>query len=154
MVTTHFREMLRCTMMHFIFSLAVLTSTPNCAMPALAAQHHDAATIRRLEHAWSVAFLTGDTAFEQCLLLPGFTEIHRNGSITNLADELALAARNRGKPLPTNNIAGVTVIVHGDAAVAYGTSFSGITSKHTTFADYYVWDGGVWRVYFGQQTAY
>jgi hypothetical protein len=99
-----------------------------------------------------VAFLTGDTAFEQCLLLPGFTEIHRNGSITDLHSELALAARHRAKPLPTNNLPTVHVIVHGDAAVAYGLSSS--SGKHTAFADYYVWDGGVWRVYFGQQTSY
>jgi hypothetical protein len=139
-------------MLHAIFTLATIMSAPDCTSRQLPNQQRDSATIRRLEHAWSVAFLTGDTAFEECLLLPGYTEIKRDGSIGDLRDELALAARNRGKQLPTNNLPTVNVIVHGDAAVGYGQFAS--KGGHMRWADYYVWDGSAWHVYFAQQTSY
>jgi hypothetical protein len=126
-----------------------------CDRPELHGQKRDAATIRRLERAWSVAFLTGDTQLESCLLLPAFTEILGDGRLQHLGDELALARANRGKRLPIPDFPDESVLLRGDAAVAYGVSTSKGADgqvRRQWFADYYVWDRGAWRVYFAQQT--
>lgn len=127
-----------------------------CGQAVLQDEHKDVATIQALEHAWSVAFLQGDTAFERCLLTPDFTEITRDGAVKMLADELELAARNRGKDLPPPPPLTIPVMIHGDVAVAYvavprskeGKAFSVYN------ADYYVWESGVWHAYFSQQTRF
>jgi hypothetical protein len=139
-------------MLHVLFSLATITNEPNCSSKQVPSQQRDSATIQRLERAWSVAFLTGDTAFEQCLLLPDYTQINRDGSIGNLQSELALAARNRGKHLQTDGFPTVSVVIHGDAAVGYGVAAS--KRGRMRWADYYIWDGSAWHVYFAQQTSY
>jgi hypothetical protein len=74
--------------MRLLFSICFVVFTTDaradCARPALAHQRRDAATIQRLESAWSLAYLTGDTEFEACLLTPDFTEIVSSGSIHHL----------------------------------------------------------------------
>lgn len=127
-----------------------------CGQAALQNEHEDAATIQVLEHEWSAAFRRGDTGFERCLLTPDFTEITRGGQVKVLADELALAAQNQGKQLPMPAIPPVTVLIHGDAAVAYLSVQRSKDGKTVDVynADYYVWERGHWRAYFSQQTQY
>ena len=134
----------------------VAQAADDCGQAVLKGERKDVATIQALERAWSVAFLRGDTAFERCLLTPDFTEITRDGAVKSLAEELALAAQNRGKGLPPPAPLQIPVMIHGDVAVAYvavprsrdGRAFSIYN------ADYYVWEGGVWRAYFSQQTRF
>jgi hypothetical protein len=128
----------------------------NCRLTAFDDEKRDAATVERLETAWSVAYLQGDTNFERCLLTPDFTEILRSGEVKALSDELALAEKNKGKNLPIPDLPKVTVFIHGNVAVAHGVSKSTApdgTVLETRFADYYVWERGVWRAFFAQQTA-
>jgi hypothetical protein len=143
----------------FCACLAVVTvdARADCAGPALAHQRRDAATIQRLENAWSLAYLTGDTEFEACLLTPDFTEIMSTGSIHNLSEELALAEKNKGKTVAALNLPPTTVHIHGDVAVAYGISSEKMIDgkpHKSYFADYYVWKNGAWHVYFAQQTSF
>jgi hypothetical protein len=86
---------LRTVQLLFSIWLIVFTASAraDCARPALAHQRRDAATIQRLETAWSLAYLTGDAEFEACLLTPDFTEIMSNGSINHLHEELELAEK-------------------------------------------------------------
>lgn len=129
----------------------------DCARPALAHQQRDAATIQRLESAWTLAYLAGDTEFEACLLTPDFTEIMSNGSINHLSEELALAEKNKGKAVAAPNLPPITVHIHGDVAVAYGISLEKVIDgkpHKSYFADYYVWTNGTWHVYFAQQTSF
>ncbi len=132
------------------------TTPQACGQAALQHEHEDAATVQVLERAWSEAFLKGDTDFERCLLTPDFTEITRQGAVKRLADELALAAQNRGKNLPPPPPLHIPVMIHGDVAVAYVVVLHEKDGK--TFnvynADYYIWEGGVWHAYFSQQTLY
>jgi hypothetical protein len=128
-----------------------------CTRPALTPQRRDAATIQKLETAWSLAYLTGDTEFEKCLLTPDFTEIMSNGSINHLSEELALAEANKGKAIASPNMPMITIQIHGDVAVAYGISSEKLIDgkpHKSYFADYYVWKDGSWRVYFAQQTSF
>ncbi len=129
----------------------------SCDNPVLALEKKDEATIQQLEHAWSVAFLTGDTDFEACLLSPDFTEIRSDGRLNRLPDELALAAKHKAEPQPNMDIPPGTVHLHGDVAVAYGVSpVKMVDGKphRSYYADYYVWENGSWRVYFAQQTEF
>jgi hypothetical protein len=128
-----------------------------CDRPALAHQQRDAATIQRLESAWTRAYLSGDTEFEACLLTPDFTEIMSNGSINHLSEELGLAEKNKGKAVAAPNMPTITVHLHGDVAVAYGISSEKLIDgkpHKSYFADYYVWKNGMWHVYFAQQTSF
>jgi len=109
--------------------------------------------------AWTVAFLSGDTEFEACLLTRDFTEIMSNGTINHLADELALAQKNKGKPATTPDMPQITIHLHGNVAVAYGISskkevmIDGKPCK-SYYADYNVWRNGAWHAYFAQQTSF
>jgi hypothetical protein len=133
-------------------------TSAGCAHPVLKHQRQDQATIRQLERMWTIAFLTGDTQFERCLLTADFTEIMSDGNINHLNDELALAEKNRGKLVTNPDIPPMTIKIHGDVAVAYYTPSSenvkdGKLHK-SYFADYFVWKDGGWHVYFAQQTSF
>jgi len=91
-----------------LIALAV-EARADCDRPALVNQHRDTATLQRLESAWTLAYLRGDTEFESCLLTPDFTEIMSNGSINHLTDELALAEKNKGKAVTAPNAPTITV---------------------------------------------
>jgi hypothetical protein len=153
---------MRATTISFItLTLLPLCSVPSraqntCDLSQLKNEHKDAATIKRLETAWTVAYLKADTNFERCLLSADFTEIVRGGEVKFLSDELALAKKNEGKSLPIPDLPEPTVLLHGDVAVAYGSSqFTGTDGKtrKTRYADYYLWENGSWRAFFAQQTS-
>lgn len=74
-------------------------------------QRKDEATAQRLENAWNIAYLRGDTNFESCLLTPDFTSISLKGEVRVLADELAVAAKNKGKNLPIPSFPEITVFM-------------------------------------------
>lgn len=133
-----------------------LFAQSNCSRPELANQKKDAATIERLEHAWTDAYTRGDTDFEQCLLLPTFQEIKSTGKLGNLTDELAVAAKNKGKNLPPPEFHSPEVLIHDDVAVAHAdVHFKDAkgADHEMHYADYYHWENGGWRVFFAQQTA-
>lgn len=126
----------------------------NCKLPALADQHHDEATIQRLEEAWSAAYSTGDVEFERCLLLPNYSEVKRSGKLGNLTDELNGAAKNKGKTYTPSGVKS-EVSMYGDVAVAHGRfSYPGPDGKQMTTrsSDVYVWKDAAWHVIYAQQT--
>lgn len=138
-----------------LFVPSVAHAKDRCELPPLMHQQKDEATIRRLEDGWNIAFLRGGTNFERCLLTSDFTSISRQGRVRVLADELAVAAENKGKNLPIPSFAKVTVVMHGNVAVAYATvNSNGPDGKPRTTinADYYVWENGTWHAFFSQQT--
>lgn len=145
-----------------IVAVALLGAVPlaahadGCGQAVLKDEQKDVATIQALERAWSEAFLRGDVAFERCLLTPDFTEITRDGAVKRLGDELALAAQNRGKDLPPPAPLQIPVMIHGDVAVAYVAVAHDKDGKAFSIynADYYLWEGGVWRAYFSQQSRF
>jgi hypothetical protein len=128
-----------------------------CARPVLADQKKDVETIQKLEKAWSLAYLSGDTEFETCLLTADFMEIRSNGQIHHLDDELALAKKNKGKAATNVDLPASEVHIHGDVAVAYGVSPERVVDgkkQRSYFVDYYVWENGGWHAYFAQQTVF
>lgn len=142
-------------------ALLLLCSVPlraqnTCDLSQLKDEHRDVATIQRLENAWTVAYLKADADFERCLLSPDFTEIMRSGEVKFLPDEIEFAMKNKGKNLPIPNMPEPTVLLHGNVAVAYGTSHSTGSdgkARTTRYADYYLWENGSWHAFFAQQTS-
>jgi len=134
-----------------------LQAKDTCKVRSLMHQRRDVATVQHLEDEWSRAYLRGDTDFERCLLAADFTEILRTGEVKVLADELELAAKNRGKNLAIQDLPNVKILLHGNVAVAYGISTSAASNnkaRTTRFADSYLWENGVWHVFFVQQTQF
>ena len=145
------------TIFSFCVLFITLSAAATCSYPELQNQQRDNETIRRLETSWSLAYLRGDAEFERCLLTNDFTEIMKDGKIQSLADELALAEKNKGNAIAPRHFPPVTVHIHGNAAVSYGLNTRtphGRKSPHFYFADYYVWQSGSWHAYFAQQTAF
>ena len=127
----------------------------SCNLPQLAHQKQDAATVAGLENSWSAAFLTGDTQFMRCLLIPEYTEITRSGQVKFRAYELAITEANQGKGLAIPDLPKVNVMLHGNIAVAYGESRTpGSDGKAIArmSADSFVWEDGRWHAFFSQQT--
>ncbi len=138
-----------------LLAFPFLSQASPCQVQPLLNQREDVATIVRLEQEWTRAFLRGDTDFELCLLTPDFTEIMRTGEIKVLKDELVFAAANKGKNLKIPDQAKGDVLLHGNVAVAYGRSTSKSKNgqlRTIRYADYYIWEGGVWHAFFAQQT--
>lgn len=137
------------------FSAVAVQAADSCDLPQLDHQQKDAATIRNLENAWSVAFLRGDTRFMQCLLIPEFTEITRSGKVKFLSDELAMTAENLGKNRAIPDLPTADVLLHDNVAVAYGESHTPTADGKVIarrFADSFVWENGRWHAFFSQQT--
>jgi uncharacterized protein DUF4440 len=132
-----------------------LHATNACDLPQLRNQRKDAATVQHLEDAWSRAFLHGDTQFMSCLLVPEFTEIMRSGALKFRVDELQMTADNRDKNRPIPDLPKASVLLHDNAAVAYGeVSSTGPDGKPRSrrFADFFIWKNGRWHAFFSQQT--
>jgi hypothetical protein len=137
------------------FDSSPLPKQNNCRARPFLEQARDAVTVRRLEAAWQRAYVTGDVEVEKCLLDRGFIEILAGGEIRKLDDELATTKRQRTNSLAHFPSGRSKLLMHGNAAVAYGrinTNLPRVGSDLVPFADYFVWDGGSWHVYFSQQT--
>jgi hypothetical protein len=130
--------------------------TNDCRFPQLKNQQKDSETIQRLEMAWTEAYLRGDTTLMSCLLAPDFTEIMRSGELKTLQDELAMAKKNRGKNLKMPEPPKIRVLLHENAAVAYGVSVVKSSDGQVMtrwYSDTYLWKNGQWHAFFAQQTA-
>jgi hypothetical protein len=128
----------------------------NCDFAQLKDQEKDVATVLRLEMAWNEAFLHGDTSLMRCLLAPDFTEIMRSGELKSFSDELAMAEKNRGKNLKAPVLPRIEVLLHENAAVAYGRSVATSADGKPEirwYSDTYLWKDGQWHAFFAQQTA-
>ena len=140
----------------FTIPSSAQSSANHCDFPQLKNQQKDAATIQRLETAWSEAFLRGDTTFMSCLLAPDYTEIMRSGELKKLSDELAMAEKNRGKDLKMPELPKPQVLIHENVAIAYASSIgksSDGKSQTRWYSDTYLWKDGQWHAFFAQQTA-
>lgn len=116
-------------------------------------QQKDAATIQKIENVWNLAISRGDADFERCVLTADFREILNKGEIKSVADELGFTEKNKGKNRPPPNMPPLTVLIHGDVAVAYAIWVpTDGNKKPDETADYFVWEDGSWHVFFSQST--
>jgi hypothetical protein len=116
-------------------------------------QQKDEATIQKIETSWNLAIARGDSSFERCLLTVDFMEILSKGEVKALTDELGLTYKNKGKNRPIPDLPPITVLIHGNVAVAYATWVpSDANKKPDQTADFFVWENGSWHVFFSQST--
>jgi hypothetical protein len=124
-----------------------------CNSPSLRNQQRDAATIQHLETSWNIAIMQGDTSLEECLLTADFKEILANGELKTRTDELGFTAKNKGQNKPIPQLPPITVVIHGNVAVAYATWTPTVADRPPDqTADYFIWEDGSWHVFFSQST--
>ena len=92
----------------------------SCESKSLPGQRPDAATILRLEAAWSTAISQGDSGFERCLLASDFTIVVSSGAVKTLDDELTSTSKNKGRNEPLPLPPSMSILIHGNVAVARG----------------------------------
>ncbi len=116
-------------------------------------QQKDEATIQQIETSWNLAISRGDSSFERCLLTADFQQILNKGELKALTDELAMTDKNKGKKLPPPHMPTLTVLMHGNVAIAYATWVpTNPTKKSDQTADFFIWEFGAWHVFFSQST--
>jgi hypothetical protein len=124
-----------------------------CELESLLHQQRDEATIQRLEGSWNFAIWQGDSGLERCLLTADFGEILSTGELKTLTDELGFTAKNKGQNRPPPALPPITVLLHGNVAVAYAIWVpTAANRKPDRTADYFVWENGFWHVFFSQST--
>lgn len=102
----------------------------------------DAASVRRVDSAWSVAFVHADSAFLRCLFSNDFVGYSRTGEVSDRDAEIAKALRrgNPTKPVPAFPTS-ARAEVHGTTAVVGGVV------DNFRWTDIYVFENGVWHAY-------
>lgn len=128
-------------------------TTGVCNAPALMNQHRDEATIQHLETSWNIAITQGDASFEDCLLTADFMEILSDGDLKTRTDELGFTTKNKGLNKPTPRLPAITVVIHGNVAIAFATWTSPAANRGPDkTVDYFIWENGSWHVFFSQST--
>jgi hypothetical protein len=66
-----------------------------------------------------------------------------------------MAENNRDKNLEMSQMPQIRVLLHDNAAVAYGNTIVTSNGKHQIrwYSDTYLWTNGQWHALFAQQTA-
>jgi len=124
-----------------------------CNAPALMNQQKDEATIQHLETSWNIAITQGDASFEDCLLTSDFMEILSDGDLKTRTDELGFTAKNKGQMKPLPRLPPITVVIHGNVAIAYATwTPTAANRPPDKTVDYFIWENGSWHVFFSQST--
>jgi len=124
-----------------------------CNAPPLMNQQKDEATIQHLETSWNIAITQGDASFEDCLLTADFMEILSNGDLKTRTEELGFTTRNQGKKNPMPRLPAITVVIHGNVAMAYATWTPTAANRFPEkTVDYFIWENGSWHVFFSQST--
>jgi hypothetical protein len=123
-----------------ILALALLAA-PGCAGHQLPDQRHDVASVRRVDSAWTVAYLHGDTAFMRCMLTADYRGYSLSGVGVDRDGEVGKAARfgRPDRPLPAYPNASIEV--HGASAVVDGIS------NGRRWIDVYRFEDGVWHAF-------
>lgn len=130
--------------------------------PADETQQTEAAVMAVDKH-WSIAELTGDTAWLDQMLLPEYRSVGNTGVAHPKADIVAGAAKRKGTDLATaeqkmaayekEHPYGSSVVIHGNTAVV---SFYDPTlgpQKGVKSSDIFVYVDGRWHAMYSQHTA-
>ena len=142
-------------------SLLVLFLVVVGALPALASdcatvlgpQTEDAVSLERVEDAWNEAFMRGDTAYLECLLVPDFVTVTPHGK-RDRAWELEHARQNRGSSTPIPHFSGTVFQIEGSTGIAKLYKPVSADGQHpaTQLADVFTFQDGAWRAVYSQHT--
>lgn len=123
-----------------MFAFALLAAL-GCAGHQLPDQHRDVASIRRVDSAWTVAYLHADTTFLRCMLTSDYRGYSLNGAGVGRDGEVAKAASygRPDRPLPPYPTASIEM--HGTSAVVDGIS------NGRRWIDVYRFEDGAWHAF-------
>ena len=111
----------------------------SCGLPWLMNQQKDEATIQHLYTLWNIAMARGDANFERCLLTSDFMEVLPSGELKTATDQLGFTAKNKGQNRPIPDLPRITVLIHGNVAVACTAWLStSANRKPDQTADYFI----------------
>jgi hypothetical protein len=117
----------------------VLLSAASCQDHQLPNQRMDAASVRRIDSAWSAAFVRADTAFLRCMLAPDYRGISREGVISDANREVIGAARHGHPDAPLDAYPNADIQIHGTTAAVGGVT------PYKRWNDIYVFEHGGWH---------
>ena len=122
------------------------------AVSAAAAPAQDPAVValREAENRWSQAFMGGDAAYLDQLLLPGYVSVGQTGAPHDKAEVIAAAQRYaaqhpgaKAQPMPATS----TIEIRGDSAIVRHHGQDDVS------VDVFVWRDGRWQAWYSQHTA-
>lgn len=99
----------------------------------------DAESVRRVDSAWSAAYVRADTAFLRCLLAPDYRGFSRTGALSDANDEVTNAGRSGRPDAPLPAFPKAEVQVHGATAAVGGVT------PYKRWNDIYVFEHGAWH---------
>ena len=145
-----------------VFCLLVGPVKAQDSMSAAETRRTEAGVIATDEH-WSLAEMTGDTAFLDQLLLPEYHSVSDNGVAHSKAQIVADAATRRGTDLATANSRlaanrkahpyGTSIVVRDNTAIVTFYDPAIGVQKGIKSSDVFVYAEGHWRAVYSQHTA-
>lgn len=119
-----------------LITLLLLGSCQNHQVPN---QRMDAESVRRVDSAWSAAYVRADTTFLRCLLAPDYRGFSRTGARSDANEEVTKAGRSGHPDAPLDAFPKAEVQVHGATAAVGGVT------PYKRWTDVYVYEHGAWH---------
>lgn len=135
-------------------SFALSASAQDCRR-VLGQQSADAASIKRVEQAWTDAFLHGGTDYLQCLLTPDYVSVSAKGVPRDRTAIIGFAEKNKGKNTPVPSLPDPTIQIYGNTAVVRSDSPAAADGKYPAMysSDIFAFQDGAWHAVYSQHTA-
>jgi hypothetical protein len=145
----------------FSMAMCLLMSPAKAQDSAVETQRTEAGVMATDDH-WSLAEMTGDTAYLEQMLLPQYESVNDDGSAHSKAQIVAGAAKRSGTDIATANSKlsayrkehpySSTVAIHDNTAVATFYDPARGPQKGIKSADIFVYADGHWHAMYSQHT--
>ncbi len=125
----------------------------------LGQQKADAASIKKVEDAWSDAYMNGGTEYLECLLSPDYVSVSAKGVPRDKAVIVAGAQKNaqqnKGKSTLLPDLPQPKIQLYGNTAVVQSSLAADANGKYPAMysSDVFAFQDGVWRAIYSQHTA-
>jgi hypothetical protein len=143
-----------CVVAVLFCSLALAAFAQDCRR-VLGQQSADAASIKRVERAWTEAFLHGGTDYLQCLLTQDYVSVSAKGVPHDRSAIIGFAEKNKGKDTPMPSLPDPTIQIYGNTAVVQSDSPAAPDGKYPAMysSDIFAFQDGAWHAVYSQHTA-
>jgi hypothetical protein len=124
----------------------------------LGQQKADVASIKKVEAAWSDAYMNGGTEYLECLLSPDYVSVSAKGvprdKATIVGGAQKNAQQNKGKSTPLPDMPQPKIQLYGNTAVVQSSLPADPSGKYPAMysSDVFAFQDGVWRAIYSQHT--
>jgi len=138
-----------------LFFSSALTAVAQDCRRVLGQQSADAVSIKRVEQAWTDAFLHGGTDYLQCLLTQDYVSVSAKGVPRDRMAIIGFAEKNKGKDTPMPSLPEPTIEIYGNTAVVRSDSPAAPDGKYPAMysSDIFAFQDGAWHAVYSQHTA-